>query len=93
MSVLTDKIKIAVCGSNGKMGQEVIKAVKSAEDMELTAEIDIVNGQYSSIKEAADSNNIKTPANIIAAIKGTQKRCGGFRWRYFYGNTSNIKPL
>ena len=26
---------------------------------------------YSSIKEAADLNNIKTPANIIAAIKGT----------------------
>lgn len=48
---------------------------------------------YSSIKEAADSNNIKTSANIIAAIKGTQKRCGGFRWRYFYGNTNNIKPL
>ena len=48
---------------------------------------------YSSIKEAADSNNIRTPANIIAAIKGTQKRCGGFRWRYFYGNTNNIKPL
>lgn len=48
---------------------------------------------YNSIKEAADSNNIKTPANIIAAIRGSQKRCGGFRWRYFYGNTSNIKPL
>ncbi len=58
MSVLTDKIKIAVCGSNGKMGQEVIKAVKSAEDMELTAEIDIVNGQYSSIKEAKDAVSI-----------------------------------
>lgn len=48
---------------------------------------------YSSIKEAAECNNIKSPANIIAAIKGTQKRCGGFRWRYFYGNTNNIKPL
>lgn len=48
---------------------------------------------YTSIKEAADANNIKTCANIIAAIKGTQKRCGGFRWRYFYGNTNNIKPL
>ena len=48
---------------------------------------------YSSIKEAAEDNDIKTPANIIAAIKGQQKRCGGFRWRYFYGNTSNIKPL
>lgn len=48
---------------------------------------------YNSIKEAADLNNIKTPANIIATIRGSQKRCGGFRWRYFYGNTSNIKPL
>ncbi len=48
---------------------------------------------YSSIKEAADANGIKSSANIIAAIKGTQKRCGGYRWRYFYGNTSNIKPL
>lgn len=48
---------------------------------------------YSSIKEAANQNGIKSSANIIAAIKGLQKRCGGFRWRYFYGNTSNIKPL
>lgn len=48
---------------------------------------------YSSIKEAADKNNIKTPSNIIATIRGSQKRCGGWRWRYFYGNTDNIKPL
>lgn len=48
---------------------------------------------YNSIKEAAEENNIKTPANINAAIAGRQKRCGGFRWRYFYGNTNNIKPI
>ncbi len=48
---------------------------------------------YTSIKEAGDANGIKNPSNIISAIKGTQKRCGGFRWRYFYGNTSNIKKL
>ena len=48
---------------------------------------------YDSINEAARSNNIQTPSNIIAAIQGKQKRCGGFRWRYFYGNKSNIKPL
>lgn len=48
---------------------------------------------YTSINEAARQNNIKTSANIIAAIKGKQKRCGGFRWRYFDGNTANIKPL
>lgn len=48
---------------------------------------------YTSITEAAIENNIKTRENIIAAISGRQKRCGGFRWRYFYGNTSNIKSL
>lgn len=48
---------------------------------------------YDSITEAANLNNIKTKENIIAAIKGLQKRCGGFRWRYFYGNTTNIKSL
>ena len=48
---------------------------------------------YDSIKEAAELNNIKTPSNISAAIAGKQKRCGGFRWRYFYGNKDNIKPI
>lgn len=48
---------------------------------------------YSSIKEAAEANKIKTPTNIYNAISGKQKRCGGFRWRYFYGNKDNIKPL
>lgn len=48
---------------------------------------------YHSITHAAISNNIANSSNIIAAISGRQKRCGGFRWRYFYGNTSNIKPL
>lgn len=48
---------------------------------------------FTNIKEAADYYNIKSPSNIIAAIKGTQKRCGKLRWRYFYGNTANIKPL
>lgn len=48
---------------------------------------------YTSIKEAAIQNNIKNPSNINAAISGKQKRCGGFRWRYFYGNKINIKPL
>lgn len=48
---------------------------------------------YHTINDAAKENNIKTPSNIVAAIAGRQKRCGGFRWRYFYGNPSNIKPL
>ena len=37
-------INIAVCGANGKMGQEVIKAVNEAEDMALVAKIDIKDG-------------------------------------------------
>ena len=31
--------------------------------------------------------------NIIDVIKGRHKHCKGLRWRYFYGNTSKIKPL
>ena len=48
---------------------------------------------YTSIAEAAKVNGINTPSNIINCIKGYQKHCGGHRWRYFYGNKNNIKPL
>ena len=51
-------INIAVCGANGRMGQEVIKAVQGAEDMTLVARIDINNGQFATIKDAKDSVNI-----------------------------------
>lgn len=45
-------IKVAVCGSNGKMGKEVVKAVTSAQDMELVAKIDIFDGEFTTIQEA-----------------------------------------
>ena len=48
---------------------------------------------YTSLKEAAQEYNLKTTSNIIACIKGKQKRCGGVRWRYYYGNNENIKSL
>lgn len=48
---------------------------------------------YSSLAEAARANGIKGQNNITKAIEGKQKRCKGFRWRYFYGNKDNIKPL
>ena len=51
-------IKVAVCGANGKMGQEVVKAVTNAKDMTLVAKIDIVNGEFASIKEAKNSVEI-----------------------------------
>lgn len=51
-------INVAVCGANGKMGQEVVRAVNSAEDMNLVAQIDIYNGQFSTIKDAKNSVKI-----------------------------------
>lgn len=51
-------INVAVCGANGKMGQEVVKAVDSADDMTLVAKIDIFNGQFATIKDAKDSVKI-----------------------------------
>ncbi len=51
-------INVAVCGANGKMGQEVVKAVNSAGDMALVAQIDIFNGQFATIKDAKDSVKI-----------------------------------
>lgn len=51
-------IKVAVCGANGKMGREVVSAVKSAEDMELTARIDIMCGEFNSIEKAHEEREI-----------------------------------
>lgn len=51
-------INVAICGANGKMGQEVIKAVNSAEDMSLVAKIDINNGEFATIHDAKSSVNI-----------------------------------
>ena len=51
-------INIAVCGANGKMGQEVIKAVNEQDNMTLVAKIDINNGEFVTIKDAKDSVNI-----------------------------------
>ena len=48
-------IKVAVCGANGKMGNEVVKAVLNQSNMELVAKIDIINGEFSSIEEALKS--------------------------------------
>ena len=51
-------INVAVCGANGKMGKEVVKAVNNAEDMTLVAQIDIFDGQFVTIKDAKDSVKI-----------------------------------
>ncbi len=51
-------IKVAVCGSNGKMGKEVVKAVTNDVDLDLVAKIDIVNGDYRTIEDASKSVKI-----------------------------------
>ena len=45
-------IKVAVCGAYGKMGREVCSAVIEADNMELVAEIDLINAKYKTIDEA-----------------------------------------
>lgn len=51
-------INVAVCGANGKMGKEVVKAVNDADDMTIVAQIDIYDGQFVTIKDAKDSVKI-----------------------------------
>lgn len=54
-------IKIAVCGSCGKMGQEVVKAIVMAKDLELVAKIDLIclgEGTFDSIEKAMNSTLI-----------------------------------
>ncbi len=51
-------IKVAVCGANGKMGKEVVKAVSENSEMEFAAGIDIVNAEFKTIEEAHKSKEI-----------------------------------
>ena len=51
-------INVAVCGANGRMGQEVIKAVEADDNMTLVAKIDIKDGEFATIKDAKNSVKI-----------------------------------
>lgn len=77
-------IKVAVCGANGKMGREVVKAVTSAEDMKLVAKIDIVNGEYDSIESA--HNNV----SIDVLVDFTQPKSIYENAKYCLNNNINI---
>lgn len=48
---------------------------------------------YSNVLEACEDLNLKDPSGIFAVICGKHKTCSDLRWRFFYGNTSSIKPL
>lgn len=47
---------------------------------------------YDSVRDAARDKNVSHTA-ILNCIKGKTKHCSKLRWRYFYGNTSNISSL
>ena len=54
-------IRVAVCGSCGKMGQEVVKAVVMDKELELVAKIDLIcmgEGTYDSIEKAMRATQI-----------------------------------
>ena len=51
-------VNVAVCGANGKMRQEVIKAVEADKNMSLVARIDIKDGEFATIKDAKNSVKI-----------------------------------
>ena len=84
-------INIAVCGSNGKMGQEVVKAVKTSDDMNLVAEIDILNGQFATIKEAKDSVKIVTKLYKYLQLMG--KSVVSIVFFLLYNFKANVKEL
>ena len=68
-------IKVAVCGANGKMGQEVCNAVEADNSMKLAAKIDIKGNAYRSIEEAKKYAEFEVvvdftqPASIYANAK------------------------
>lgn len=71
-------IKVAVCGSCGKMGQEVVRAVISDSELELVAKIDLIcmgEGTFDSIEKAIAETEIDVlvdftqPASIFQNAK------------------------
>lgn len=55
---MSEKINIAVCGANGKMGKQVINAISGIDKFALSAKIDINNGEFATIKDAKNSVKI-----------------------------------
>lgn len=72
-----EKIKVAVCGSNGKMGKEVTQAVISDNDTELVAKIDIFNGEFKTIEDAQKERKIDVLVDFTQpkSVFGNAKFC------------------
>lgn len=67
-------IKVAVCGALGRMGQEVVNAVKNADGMEIVALIDLAStGQeFDGIKVGTDLEAVLSSVKADAVVDFTQ---------------------
>lgn len=73
-------IRVAVCGSCGKMGQEVVKAVINDPELELVAKIDLIcigEETYQSIENAMNTTKIDVLVDFTqpASIFDNAKKC------------------
>jgi 4-hydroxy-tetrahydrodipicolinate reductase len=63
-------IKVAVLGSRGRMGSEVVKAVKEAKDLELVAELDLGDSLESLVSKGAQVVvDFTTPDSVMANLE------------------------
>ena len=85
-------IKVAVCGSCGRMGQEVVKAVVMDKELELVAKIDLIcigEGTFDSIEKALKATPIDVLVDFTqpAAIFENAKYCLNHGIRPIIGTT------
>ena len=63
-------IKVAVLGSRGRMGSEVVKAVKEAKDLELVAELDLGDSLDTLVAQGAQVVvDFTTPDSVMANLE------------------------
>ncbi len=63
-------IKVAVLGSRGRMGSEVVKAVNEAKDLELVAELDLGDSLDSLVTKGAQVVvDFTTPDSVMANLE------------------------
>jgi 4-hydroxy-tetrahydrodipicolinate reductase len=63
-------IKVGVLGARGRMGSEVVKAVKAADDLELVAELDLGDSLETLITQGAEVVvDFTTPDSVMANLE------------------------
>lgn len=84
-------IRVAVCGAFGKMGNEVVKAVREDDSLELVAKIDICagDGVFNDVEEAAQSVDIDVLVDFTQpnSVFENAKKCLNLGIRPVIGTT------